>query len=42
MVPRHLKREQRELLVQFEDSLTDHNLHSEEGVFGKLKRALGG
>ena len=42
VIPRHLKREQRELLVQFEDSLTDHNLHSEEGVFGKLKRVLGG
>jgi molecular chaperone DnaJ len=42
VVPRHLKREQRELLQQFADSLTEHNLRTEEGVFGKLKRAFGG
>ncbi len=42
VIPRHLKREQRELLVQLADSLTDHNLQSDEGVFGKLKRVLGG
>ncbi|HZU61203.1 MAG TPA: molecular chaperone DnaJ [Solirubrobacteraceae bacterium] len=42
VVPRHLDREQRELYEQLADSLTSHNLHSEEGVFGKLKRAFGG
>jgi molecular chaperone DnaJ len=42
VIPRHLKREQRELLVALADSLTPDNLRSDEGVFGKLKRALGG
>ncbi|MBV8431065.1 MAG: molecular chaperone DnaJ, partial [Solirubrobacterales bacterium] len=42
VVPRHLTHEQRELYEQLERSLTDHNLRSEEGVFGKLKRAFGG
>jgi molecular chaperone DnaJ len=42
VIPRHLKREQRELLQQLSDSLTDHNLSTEEGVLGKLKRAFGG
>jgi molecular chaperone DnaJ len=42
VIPRHLKREQRELLEQLAESLTDHNLRTEEGVFGKLKRAFGG
>jgi molecular chaperone DnaJ len=42
VVPRHLGHEQRELYQQLADSLTDHNLHSGEGVFSKLKRALGG
>ena len=42
VVPRHLKREQRELLEQFSDSLTEHNLRTDEGVLGKLKRAFGG
>ena len=40
--PRHLKREQRELLEQLAESLTDHNLSTDEGVLGKLKRAFGG
>jgi molecular chaperone DnaJ len=42
VVPRHLGREQRELLERLEDSLTEHNLRSEEGVFTKLRRAFGG
>jgi molecular chaperone DnaJ len=42
IVPRHLSREQRELLEKLAGSMTDHNLHSGEGVFGKLKRAFGG
>ncbi len=42
VVPRHLKREQRELLERLADSLTEHNLSTDEGVLGKLKRAFGG
>ena len=42
VVPRHLGREQRELLEQLADSMSAHNLRTEEGVFGKLKRAFGG
>jgi molecular chaperone DnaJ len=42
VVPRHLSHEQRELYERLAGSMTDHNLHSGEGVFGKLKRAFGG
>jgi molecular chaperone DnaJ len=42
VVPRHLSHEQRELYQQIADSLNPHNLRSEEGVFGKLRRAFGG
>jgi molecular chaperone DnaJ len=42
VVPRHLSREQRELLERLEGSLTEHNLRSDEGVFTKLRRAFGG
>ncbi len=42
VVPRHLKPRQRELLEQLSESMTEHNLRTEEGVFSKLKRALGG
>jgi molecular chaperone DnaJ len=42
VIPRHLKREQRELLEQLSDSLTEHNLRTDEGVLGKLRRAFGG
>jgi molecular chaperone DnaJ len=42
VVPKHLSREQRELLERLSETLTDHNLRTEEGVFGKLRRALGG
>ncbi len=42
VVPRRLSREQRELLERFAATLTEDNAGAEEGVFGKLKRALGG
>jgi molecular chaperone DnaJ len=42
VVPRHLNREQRELYERLADTMTDHNLGTETGVFGKLKRAFGG
>ncbi len=42
LIPRHLGREQRELLERLAESMTEHNLRTEEGVFGKLKRAFGG
>ncbi len=42
VVPRHLSRDQRELFEQLADSMSDHNLRTEPGVFGKLKRAFGG
>ena len=42
VIPRHLKREQRELLEQLAESLTEHNLRTDEGVLGKLRRAFGG
>ncbi|HEY5189490.1 MAG TPA: molecular chaperone DnaJ [Solirubrobacteraceae bacterium] len=42
VIPKHLKREQRELLQKFSETLTEHNLSTEEGVFGKLRRAFGG
>ena len=42
VTPRHLKKEQKELLQQLADSLTEHNLRTDEGVLGKLKRAFGG
>lgn len=42
VVPRHLDREQRELYRRLADSMSEHNLRSDEGVFAKLKRALSG
>jgi molecular chaperone DnaJ len=42
VIPKHLNREQRELLKELADSMTERNLRTEEGVFGKLKRAFGG
>ncbi len=42
VIPRHLKREQRDMLQQLADSMTAENLRTDEGVFGKLKRAFGG
>ena len=41
VVPRRLKPEQRQLLEQLNDSLTDENLHSQESMFSKLRRAFG-
>src|SRR4051794_37181897 len=42
VTPPRLTREQRELLEDLRDSLTEDNLRSDEGLFGKLKRAFGG
>jgi molecular chaperone DnaJ len=42
VIPKHLSRDQRELLEQLADSMTEHNLRTDEGVFGKLRRAFGG
>ena len=42
VVPRHLSKPQKELLQQLADSLTEHNLRTDDGVLGKLKRAFGG
>ncbi len=42
VIPRRLTDEQRELLRRLAGTLTDENLRSDEGVFSKLKRALGG
>lgn len=42
VVPRHLDSEQRELFERLARSMTQHNLQSEQGVFAKIKRALGG
>jgi molecular chaperone DnaJ len=41
VIPRRLSAEQRELLEQFNDSLTEENLRSQEGMFAKLRRVLG-
>jgi molecular chaperone DnaJ len=40
VIPRHLNKPQRELYEQLAESMTDHNLRTEEGVFGKLRRAF--
>jgi molecular chaperone DnaJ len=42
VIPRHLKREQKELLERLAESMTEHNLRTDEGMLGKLKRAFGG
>jgi molecular chaperone DnaJ len=41
VVPRRLSAEQRELMEQLNDSLTEENLRSQESMFAKLRRALG-
>ncbi len=41
VIPRRLSDEQRELLEQLRDTLTEENLRSEESMFAKLRRALG-
>jgi molecular chaperone DnaJ len=40
IVPRHLSREQRRLMHELADSITDENLRSDESVFQRLRRAL--
>jgi molecular chaperone DnaJ len=40
VIPRHLDDAQRELLGRLNDTLTDHNLRSDESVFAKLRRVL--
>jgi molecular chaperone DnaJ len=40
VIPRRLSREQRELLERLSDSLTSENLHSDESMFSRLRRAL--
>jgi molecular chaperone DnaJ len=41
IVPRRLNDEQRALLEQLNETLTEENLRSEESVFARLRRALG-
>jgi molecular chaperone DnaJ len=41
-VPRRLSREQRDLMEQLRDSLTDENLRADEGMIAKLRRVLAG
>jgi molecular chaperone DnaJ len=41
VIPRRLSDEQRGLLEQLSETLTDENLRSEESMFAKLRRALG-
>lgn len=40
VIPRHLNDTQRDLLAQLNDTLTDHNMSSEESVLSKLRRVL--
>jgi molecular chaperone DnaJ len=40
VIPRHLNEKQRELLQSLADSMTDHNLRSDESMLSKLKRTL--
>jgi molecular chaperone DnaJ len=41
VVPRRLSREQRKLLKQLAESMTEDNVRSEESIVGKLKRLVG-
>jgi len=41
VIPRRLTEQQRELLEQLRDSLTEENLRSHESMFAKLRRVLG-
>lgn len=41
VIPRRLSDQQRELLEQLSETLTEENLRSEESMFAKLRRALG-
>jgi molecular chaperone DnaJ len=40
VIPRHLHREQRELLQTLADSMTEENLRLDESMFARLRRAL--
>jgi molecular chaperone DnaJ len=40
VIPRRLSRQQRKLLEELADSITDENLRSDESVFSKLRRSL--
>ncbi len=40
VIPRRLTQEQRELLGQFSETITEENLRSEDSMFAKLRRAL--
>ena len=42
VVPRHLDREQKELLRRLADSLDERNLRTDDGLVGKLRRLVGG
>ena len=42
VIPRRLSRKQKELLEQLSETLTEDNLHENEGMIAKLKRALAG
>jgi molecular chaperone DnaJ len=42
VIPRHLKKDQKDLLQKLASSMTEENLRTDEGVFAKLKRALSG
>jgi molecular chaperone DnaJ len=41
VIPRRLSEQQRELLEQLSETLTEENLRSDESIFSKLRRALG-
>ena len=40
VIPRHLNRHQRQLLQELAETMTDHNLRTEEHMFSKLRRAF--
>jgi molecular chaperone DnaJ len=42
VIPRHLKKHQKDLFEKLAESMTEENLRTDDGVFAKLKRALGG
>ena len=42
VIPRRLSREQRKLLEQLADTITDENVRTDESLVGKLKRIIGG
>jgi molecular chaperone DnaJ len=42
VIPKRLSKQQKQLLRDLDDALTDENHRLDEGVFGKLRRAFGG